>query len=80
MPYYKAQLKSNGDRKPPGFIPLLTGNTSEKLFPTRTLVYVSTTHIFISLTGFMGIPYSMRRLYKASLLTESQAFLKSVES
>jgi hypothetical protein len=28
----------------------------------------------------MGIPYSMRRLYKASLLTESQAFLKSVES
>jgi len=35
---------------------------------------------FISLTSFIGIPNSMRILYKTSLLTESYAFLKSINS
>jgi len=41
--------------------------------------FFSQTH-FISLISFMGIPNSMRVLYKTSLLTESQAFLKSIKS
>jgi len=38
---------------------------------SRTLLYVSSGHVFISLTKFMGIPHSMTILYKTSLLTES---------
>jgi hypothetical protein len=34
----------------------------------------------MSLTNFMGIPNSIRMLYNTSLLTESQAFLKSMNS
>jgi hypothetical protein len=37
-------------------------------------------HIFIILNSFLGIPNSMRILYKTSLLTESEAFLKSIKS
>jgi len=43
----------------------------DKFLPTQTLLYVSVRHIFTSLTTFMGIPNSMRILYKTSLLTES---------
>ena len=64
-------LKSNGDRASPCFKPFLIGNMSDKFLPTRTLLYVSVRHIFITLTSFLGTPNSMRILYKTSLLTES---------
>ena len=64
MAYSKAKLKSNGDRASPCFKPFLIGNISDKFLPTRTLLYVSIRHIFISLTSFLGIPNSMRILYK----------------
>ena len=80
MAYSKAKLKSNGDRAPPCFKPFLIANISDKFLPTQTLLYISVRHIFISLTSFLEIPNSMRILYKASLLTESQAFLKSIKS
>jgi len=51
-----------------------------KCLPTRTLLWVSFRHIFISLIIFMGIPNAMRILYKTSFLTESQAFLMSIKS
>jgi len=71
MAYSKAKLKSNGDKAPPCFKPFLIGNMSDKFLPTRTVLYVSGRHIFISLTSFMGIPNSLRILYKTFLLTES---------
>jgi len=52
---------------------------SDKFLPTQTLLYDTVRHIFISLTSFMGIPKSMRILYKTSLLTESLAFFKSIK-
>jgi len=80
MTYSKAKLKSNGDRASPCFKPFLIGNLSDNFLPTRTLLYVSVRHIFISLTSFLGIPNSIRILYKTSLLTESYAFSKSIKS
>jgi hypothetical protein len=74
MAYSKAKLKSNGDRASPSFKPFLIVNLSGKYFPTRTLLYITARHILISFTSFMGIPNSMRILYKVSLLTESWAF------
>jgi hypothetical protein len=41
MAYFKAKLKSNGDRASPCFKPFLIGNISDKFLPTRTLLYVS---------------------------------------
>jgi hypothetical protein len=35
--------------------PFVNGNIADKLLPTRTLLYVSVRHIFISLTNFLGI-------------------------
>ena len=49
---------------------------SDICFPTRTLLLVSFRHIFINLTGFMGIPNLTRILYKNSLLTESIGLLE----
>ena len=69
MSYPTAKLKSNGDKASPCFKPFLTGNISDKFLPTRTLLYVSVRHIFISLTSFIGIPDSMRILYKISVLS-----------
>src|SRR5215813_8574086 len=60
MAYSKAKLKSNGDRASPSFKPFLIRNVSDKFLPTRTLLYVSVRHIFISLTSFLGIPNSVR--------------------
>jgi hypothetical protein len=76
MAYSKAKLNSNGDRASPYFKQFLIGNISDKFLPTRTLLYVSFRHIFISLTSFLGIPNSMRILYKASLLTETLFLLE----
>jgi len=59
----KAKLKSNGDNASVYFKPFLIGNMSDKCLPTRTLLYVSVRHIFISLISFMGIPNSMRISY-----------------
>jgi len=60
---------------------LFTDKTVINLFlPTRTLLYVSVRLIFTNLTSFLGIPNLMRILYKTSLLTESQAFVKSIKS
>ena len=64
----KTKLKSNGDRASPCFKPFLIGNMSDKFW---TLLYVSVRHIFINLTSFLGIPNSIKILYKTSLLTES---------
>ena len=80
MAYSKARLKSNGDKTSHCFKPFLIGNMSDTFLPTRTLLYVSVKHILTSLTSFLGTPNSMRILYKTSLLTESQAFLKSIKS
>jgi hypothetical protein len=60
----KSRLKLGNES--PCFKPFLTGNISDKFLPTRTLLYVSVRHIFISLTSFLGIPNSMRILYKLS--------------
>ena len=65
-----ANLKSNGNRTS-YFKPFLIGNMSGKFLPTWTLLYVSVRHILIILAGFMGIPNSMRIVYKTSLLIES---------
>ena len=70
MAYSKAKLRSNGDRASPCSNPFLIGNMSEKFLPTRNQLNVSVRHNFISLTGFMEIPNSMRILYKTSLLSE----------
>ena len=80
MAYSIAKLKSIGDRASPCFKPFLIGNLSDTFLPTWTLLYVSIRLIFINLTSFLGIPNSMRILYKISLLTESQAFFKSMKS
>ena len=68
MAYSKAKLKSIGARASPCFKPFLIGNPSDTFLPTRTLLYVSVRLIFINLTSFLGIPNSMRILYKTSLL------------
>jgi hypothetical protein len=78
--YSKAKLKSNGNIASSCFKPFLIRNMSDKFLPSQTLLYISVRHIFISLTSFMGITNSMRILYKTSLLTESKAFLKSINS
>jgi len=44
---------------------------SDKCLPTQTLLKVLFIHIFISLTSCMGIPDSVRILYKTPLLIES---------
>jgi len=64
-------LKSNGERTYPYFKPFLITNVSNKFLPTRTLLYVSFRHTFISLTNLMGIPNAIILLYKTSRLTES---------
>ena len=50
--------------------PYETGRDA-KIQPKGQMVHVSVRHIFISLTSFMGIPNSMRILYKTPFLTES---------
>ena len=80
MAYSTAQLKSNGNEASPCFKPFLTENMSDKFLPTWSLLYLSFKHIFVSLTTFIGIPNSMRILYKTSLLTELKAFLKFIKS
>jgi len=54
----KEELKNSGDSASPYFKPFLIGNMSDKFLSTQTLLYeyVSVTHIFISLSSFMGIP------------------------
>jgi len=64
MVYSKAKLKINSDRGFPCFKPFLIGNKSDKFLPTRTFLYDSVRHICISLTSFLGIPNSMRILYR----------------
>jgi hypothetical protein len=71
MAYSEAKLKSSDDKASPCFRPFFIENLSDKCLPIWTLICVSFKHILISLTGFMGIPNSMRRLYNTSLLTET---------
>jgi hypothetical protein len=71
MAYYKAKLKSSGDRASPCFRPFGIGKRSDKCLPARNLINVSFRHILISITRFVGIPNSKRILYNTSLLTES---------
>jgi len=52
MAYYKANLKSSGDRASSCFKPFLIGNLSDTFSPTRILLYVSVRLIFINLTSF----------------------------
>jgi len=80
MAYSRAELKYSGDKASPCFKTFLVGNKSEISLPTQTLLYVSFSHIFISLTSVMGMPNSMRILYKTSLLNERNTFLKSINS
>jgi len=78
MAYSKATQQNNSNKTSLDFKPLLVQNMSDKRLPNRTLLQVSFRHIFISITDFIGIPNWMRTLYTTSLLTESQAFLKSI--
>ena len=80
MAYSKTKLKSNGNKRSPSFKRFLIGNMLHKCLSTRTLIYVSVRHIFISLTSFMGIAITLRILYKTSVLIESYAFLKPINS
>jgi hypothetical protein len=73
MAYTIAKLKSNGGKASSCFKTFLLENMSVKFLPTCTLLYVSVRHIFFSITGFMGMPVSMRIFYKPSILTESEA-------
>ena len=72
----KAKLKSNGNRASPFFKSLLIGNMSDKFLPTRTLLYISFKHNFISLTSFLGLPNLMIILYKSSHLTGGVVYLR----
>jgi hypothetical protein len=76
MAYYKENLKSSGDKASPRFRPFCI-ELLDKCLPLRTLLYISFKHIFISLPSYMCIPDSIRLFYDTSLLTESEAFLKS---
>jgi hypothetical protein len=71
MAYSKGKLKSSDDKASPSLKPYWIGKLSDKCVPIRTLLYVSFKHTLMSLTRFMGTPYSMRMLYNTSLLTES---------
>ena len=71
MAYSKAKLKSNGERTSPYLKQFFIRNVSNKFLPTRTLLYVSFRHSFISLTNFMGITNSIRVLHNTSRLSES---------
>ena len=71
MAYSKAKLKSNDARSSPGFKQFLMGNMSDIFLPTQNLLYISIRHNFIIRISFMGIPNSMRILYKTSFLIES---------
>jgi len=51
-----------------------------QMFATRTLLQVLFRFIFISLASCMEISNSMRIIYKTSLLTEPEDFLKSIKS
>jgi hypothetical protein len=57
MAYSKGELKSSGDKASPCFRPFWIGKLSDKCLPMQTLIYVSFTHIVISVTGFMGTPH-----------------------
>jgi len=79
MAYSKSKLKSNGGKAFLCFKPFLTGNKSDKLLPTRTLLYVSFRILFFSLTTFMRILDSMttrtpfkrnRRLFSFQIFSE----------
>jgi hypothetical protein len=78
--YSKAKLEISGDRVSPCFRPFWIRKLSDKCLPILTLPYVSFKHILSNLTRFLGTVYSIRILYKTSLLTESEAFLKSLNS
>ena len=75
-----AKVKINGDRSAPCFGPFWMGNASDKRLPVQTLLWVAFKHILINVTSFVGLPTSLRILYKTSFLSESLAFLKSVNS
>jgi hypothetical protein len=80
MAYSETTLKSSDDKSYPYFKPFWIGKLSDKCLTIKALLYVSFKHILISQTNVMGIPNCIRILYKASLLTESLAFLKSMNS
>ena len=77
MPYSRAKLKNKVDSAAPCFRQQRIGKASERNWPTQTLLSFVETHL-INLTNFLGIPNSIRMLHKASVLTESYAFLKSI--
>jgi hypothetical protein len=67
MAYSKAKLKSSGD----SFSSFWIGKLLGKYLPIQILLYVSSKHILISLTSFMGTPDYIRILYNTFLLNES---------
>jgi hypothetical protein len=67
MAYYKAKLKSSGDRASPYFKPFWIEKLSDKYLPTWTLLYVSFKHVLINLTSFIGTPSSIRIVYNTVL-------------
>jgi hypothetical protein len=79
MAYSKVKLKSSGDTASHHSLLFWIEKLSHKCLPTQTLLYLSFKHILISLNRFMGTPNTMRILYNTSLLTESKAFLRSMD-
>jgi hypothetical protein len=79
MAYSKAKLKSSSE-KSFCFIKFWIRKLSDKYLPILTLLYISFKHKLISVTSYMDTPNSMRILYNISLLTESLALLKSMNS
>jgi hypothetical protein len=67
--------KMQSDEASPYFQPFLIGNMSNKYLPTRALVKDSFEHAFIRFTSFVGIPNSMRTLYKTALNSEHSGSL-----
>ena len=76
----KAKLKRNVGKISSCFKTFLMGDMSDTCLPTRTLLYVSLRHIYIKISSFMGLPNSIRILYKTFYLTEWYIFLTYVNS
>jgi len=62
--YSKAELKCNCNEESLCSEQFLIENMSDKCLPTQTLLQVLFRHIFIRITGFMGMPNPVTILYK----------------
>jgi hypothetical protein len=71
MAFLRKTLRRNEVKASPCVRPFWIGKFSHKDLPVRTLPYVSSKHILISLTSYMCTRNSTKILYNTFLLTES---------